>query len=436
MSVANRVVVCAALCASLLACPKADVARPLDRPAPPTTGLADARVLYVDGNVEVTPPTGAPFIAKVGTDLVADDRIGASTSSKIVVVLRNGHAVRIDDAGALKVRDIVLFQAPQTERPVDEQLKELLDVGESLPFDEVRDRAAAWRQMLRAAETGGAESRDEAGAQKEAKVESAAAVSEKASEVAMSPPPAAQAMPSSDMPPPEPQSAPDVGDTGSGLGLQGVGAGGGGSGASGGLGIGSIGSAKKAHSNALEKDALKEDAFAPDDDASGDSRKDAPASRSKMRGEEGKMGKKDDAKNDKRVPMLKLTEEQARALTQPGIIGGLADSAAAPPLSLGFSARFGASAGEAQAIEFTQALTAIAVDLGKCVGRSLPASVTLSTADLLIEVRDGKSKRVRLSGALPVPLCARNVAVESAAAEIASTRGGSGWLVVTVPLSR
>ena len=128
----------------------------LARPAPPAEGFADARVVFVAGDVEVTPAQGAAFPAKVGVDLVADDRVAPAASAKVVVVLRNGHAVRLDDTGALAVKDILLFSAPPTSRDVAEQLTALLDVDEKLPLDEVRDRAAAWRQMLRAGESAGA----------------------------------------------------------------------------------------------------------------------------------------------------------------------------------------------------------------------------------------------------------------------------------------
>jgi hypothetical protein len=434
MSVANRVVLCAAVCVSLTACPKSDVARPLERPAPPTHGLADARVLFVDGNVEVTPPEGAPFAAKVGTDLVADDRIGASTSSKIVVVLRNGHAVRIDDASALKVRDIVLFQAPPTERPVDEQLKELMDAGESLPLDDVRERAAAWRHMLRAAETAGAESR--------ADIASAAAATESAKSVAEEPAmaPAASSdeakadaaapkrvsernAPATPPPPSATEIQPEADSDGlGGLGLRGTGPGGGGAGGSGLGGIGTIGGGGGGGGGGGYGTKARESA------------RDDEQAEKRMKGEEGKMGKKDAPKSS-----AEASDRRAQILDQLGKDAGVMNSLSSEPAPLpplGFATRFGASAAEAQNVDVTPAFASMASELGTCVGRSLPANVSLSTVDLLIEVRDGRAKRVRSSGALPVPLCARSVAVENAAIEVASTRGGSGWIVVTVPLSR
>lgn len=446
MIVARRVVVCAALCV-IAACPKDDVARPLDRPAPPTHGLADARVLFVDGNVEITPPAGAPFAAKVGSDLIADDRIGAATSSKVVLVLRNGHAVRIDDAGALKVRDIVLFQAPHTDRPVDEQLKELLDVGESVPLDDVRDRAAAWRQMLRAAETGGAESSGDrmassseaapaaaavASADSAPKAEEAAAKGGNTDNYADQNAPSKVAGPSA--PPPaglgkEALSGANIDEGLGGLGLRGTGPGGGGMGE--GAGIGSIGGlgrgagsgygAKEgAEGKRGKRKTPKNDVAAPEAAPEADAKKAENAETAEKAAPPPQLSKEQ--------PGAVVNEPSRQRPTNSGALGSAVPS--------GFVARFGASVAEAQAIDLTPALATLSTTLGKCIGASLPASVSLSTIELLVEVRDGKTKRVRMSGALPVPLCARNVAVENSATEIASTRGTSGWLVVTVPLSR
>lgn len=401
-----------ALIATTSACPKDDVARPLDRAAPPTHGVAAARVLHVDGTVDVTPAQGAKFAAKVGTDLVADDTIGASSSSKVVVVLRNGHAVRIDDAGALRVRDIVLFQAPPTQRPVDEQLKELMDENESLPLDDVRDRAAAWRQMLRAAETAGAESRDDA-ARESAKAESPAAVAESAPSAV-----AAAAPPPQEAPKPEAKAVDEEAPAGGGSG--------------GGQGIG-LGSAGALGGKARERDDAEKDAapLSEDNDAEG-----RDASRAKS--EEGKMGKRNAPKSPSAYAIeekKKAIEQIAKEASQQNALSNVvADSPAVVPP--GFTAAFGASVAEAQAIAVPASLAAMSSSLGACIAKSVPPTVSMSTAQLLIEVRDGKAKRVRLSGALPVPLCARGVAVESIASEVASTRGNNGWLVVTVPLSR
>lgn len=141
---------------SVLACSGGDAA-PLKRPAK-TDEPGAARVLHLQGQVKVTPTGAAPFTAAVDQDLVRSDLLEPGDGAFAVLGLANGHLVRIDDVGALKVGQILLVDstAPpaRTER---DQLLALLDPAErnGFPVQNVVDRAAAWRQMRRAGESAG-----------------------------------------------------------------------------------------------------------------------------------------------------------------------------------------------------------------------------------------------------------------------------------------
>lgn len=457
-----RVCLCAAVCASgasgasapialmctlLAGCPSSDAtSRKLDRPAdaPPREGVADARVLFVLGKVDVTPPLGAPFQAKVGHDLIADDALNANTAAKIIVVLRNGHAVRIDDAGALKVRDIVLFGAPETERPVDEQLEALLDDGETVPLDEVRDRAAAWRQMLRAAESAGAETRDES--DKTGETKGAMKLS-----AAQAPPPKPAEAEGSALDESLAQHEADPlrsSNALSGVVISGAGGGGGGGGGAhgGGSGSGSGGddteSAKSAEKKSADKKPSEANAGnAGDAGGSGAKAKD-PNDGRKNRAKAGKEGAAPPPAPPPLDELKKQIEQQGalQTILPSAPVEGAAPAPAPAPASSA-RVRFGASVNEATPVAASMtAFDPMMQELGRCIAASLPPSLSVSstaTVDLLVEVRGGKVKRVRLAGALPVPLCARTVAVESAAVAVATAIGaGDGWVVVTLPLAR
>ncbi len=175
----QRVLVCISVL-GLFACVRSDAAPKARRPSPTTEPVA-AVVLHVGGSTTVRPATGTPFPAAVDQDLVRSDRLEPGEGAFAILGLQNGHVVRVDDAGALAVKDILLLQAPPTSRPVAEQLAQLLDPGERSQTVErgVVDRAAAWRQMRRAAETSGSRTkrttRDEA---KAAQAEEAGAAPE------------------------------------------------------------------------------------------------------------------------------------------------------------------------------------------------------------------------------------------------------------------
>ncbi len=183
--------------ATTMAC-SPGMASTLDRPAT-SSEAAVARVLHVQGAVVVKPAAGKSFTARANHDLVLTDELEAAEGAFSVLLLRNGHAVRVDDTGALAVADILLLNAPATNAPVDSQLSQLLDPGETATFPArvVRDRAAAWRIMIRAGETAGAAS--------ESRARGPGAAAGAAPAPAESP---AKAAPPSPAPPPPPPPSP------------------------------------------------------------------------------------------------------------------------------------------------------------------------------------------------------------------------------------
>lgn len=152
----HRVLACVSFL-GLLACARSDAAPKANRPAATTEAIV-AHVLHVSGQTTVTPRGGAPFVAAVQHDLVPFDRLEPAEGAFAILALENGHVVRVDDAGALDVKDILMLRAPPTGRPVGEQLALLLEPTERRPDLEqgVVERAAAWRHMRRAGETSGA----------------------------------------------------------------------------------------------------------------------------------------------------------------------------------------------------------------------------------------------------------------------------------------
>lgn len=383
-----------ALCVS--SCPKPSAAQ-LERPAPPREGVADARVVFVGGDVAITPAQGSVFPARVGIDLVVSDAIAPTMAAKIIVVLRNGHAVRLDDTGALAVKDILLLHAPATDRDVGEQLAALLDPGELVPVSDVRDRAAAWRQMVRAGESGGAESARQSAAAPPARTADAAGANVLAATEEALPPPAlppaalderAQKAP----PPPELKSnalddpkrddkRKQIEEAVSGLNNQGVFG-----------GVGTLGSGGGTGGEAR-------------DGSGGIGARTPESDKDSVPGDKAQLAKED-------------ASPSARKAAQPPPA-----SPAAPLL-----ARFGATLQSASPIALPAGLAPVATELGSCVASAV-AVAAITSVELLLEVRGGNVVRVRLSGALPVPPCARSLVPPT-------LEVGDGWLVVTVPLRR
>jgi hypothetical protein len=142
-----------------------------------------ARVLHLTGSMQVKPFAGPPFPAAEGGELVKSDRLVPADESFAFVGLDNGYVVRIDDTGSLAVGSIIMLKAPPTTTPVAEQLASLIDLPQGFDTTAVTEKAAAWRQMPRAAESSSREEarkaaegdarqleEDEAGAKKDAKV--------------------------------------------------------------------------------------------------------------------------------------------------------------------------------------------------------------------------------------------------------------------------
>lgn len=118
-----------------------------------TTEPVVARVLQVSGQVQIKPAGAAAFAAADNTDLVASDRIDPGEGAYAIVGLENGYVVRVDDTGALAVKNIVMLKAPPTSMSVEEQLTKLTDLPKDFNRKAVTEKAAAWRHMPRAAQS-------------------------------------------------------------------------------------------------------------------------------------------------------------------------------------------------------------------------------------------------------------------------------------------
>jgi hypothetical protein len=337
-----------ALALSLLAaCPRADD-KPahLERPAPPRSGVSEARVLFVNGAVEVTPADGAPFTAREGQDLVGSDKVAPSTAAFIIVQLKNGHTVRLDDAGALGVSDILLASAAPTDVPADIQLRALLDAPELdvVPLADVKERAAAWRQMRRAAESASAERARQA--------------------------PQAPSIASADAE----QDAAQV------------------------LGEGKMG--KKDVAAAAEQ---RRETSARKPEEGSDAR---AKSKSRSVDEEDAFGKIIDGavggSGSGAGPGYAGSGAAEKKVAAPPAPQAETAKAEPPPLPAGFAARFGPSAEAATDAPFPASLDP--AELGACLAGAHSGSTSLT---LLLEIKAGAVARVRLEGALPPPACAR-----------------------------
>lgn len=343
---------------------------------------ADARVLFVFGTVDVAQQGAASsFHAAPGIDLKNSDMLTAAKGAFVIVQLRNGHVVRIDDAGALAVQDILLSNAPPTDLAGSEQLQALLEPSElhALSLQDVDERAAAWRQMRRAAESGGAERAPAKGDGARQVADEGAPPLASAAEPAAAPRDVASApspLAKSDAPPPrEPESdAP-------------------GSASSRDLG-GALGEAPAARGERAKKDAPVAD------------QKTAPP----------------EAKAGAPPPPPLTSAPHAAKLT-----AGVADAAGGgAPQPAGFVAELGSSTARTKPIAMPATLTY--GELGPCLAQVPQMQPSLASVRLLLEVKGGAVVRVRLGGALPAPACARSYAGRPL------VDVGDGWLVVTVPL--
>lgn len=107
----------------------------------------DAVVLAVQGAVQVR-GEGVDLAARVDLPLVREDGLAVGGKSVLLLLLRNGYAVRLDEDLELKVKDIALLDAPPAEATLEEQLRELVDDGEL--EGPPPDRIVGWQQRLRA----------------------------------------------------------------------------------------------------------------------------------------------------------------------------------------------------------------------------------------------------------------------------------------------
>lgn len=345
-----------AVATTMMACGEG-MAAPLERPAK-TTEAPAATVLHVQGTVTVKPTTGTAFPARVGHELVRTDRLEPAEGAFSVLLLTNGHAVRIDDTGALAVRDILLLNAPPTTDDVGTQVAALLDPGERVAENSVRERAAAWRHMVRAGDTAGSVADDSLSSQKpgasneSAKENRAKQDSPQRSKgpgggggASAGPTPAAQVAPAAPPPPAE---------------------------------------------------------------------QDVPAQRqetAKARVVEEKKSRKDASDESPLGGLASVAGDMAPPAALQVRVGGTLASARAPSAT---STPLPASFGDEQSLR-----------------TCLDGVITMTGApqkavELWLQINGGTVARVRLSGALPVPDCARALRKKPVTA-------ADGWMVVTVP---
>jgi hypothetical protein len=336
--------------ATTMAC-SPGMASTLDRPAT-SSEAAVARVLHVQGAVVVKPAAGKSFTARANHDLVRTDELEAAEGAFSVLLLRNGHAVRVDDTGALAVADILLVNAPATSTPVERQLAQLLDPGETaaFPATAVRERAAAWRLMIRAGETAGGASESRA---REASSPGAGAAPAASAPPAKAAAPSPSPSPSPPPPPPPPPPSP---------------------------------SPPKGSRQAAKADMARDESRDTDE-------------------------KKSTAKVDANAGLAPSEDDMAPAMFLQARFG----TTLAVARATGTPTTLPPSMGDGQALRGC-INDVVSVDM-------LPPS---STVEVWLQVKDGVVVRVRLSGALPVPVCAQtllNTPISTA----------NGWVVLQAP---
>jgi hypothetical protein len=380
----------AGLALGLVGCPddKRAMAK-LQRPVPPQEGTPTARVIHASGAVRVLAGS-AEFDAMEGQDLVDTDVVQAAPKAFVILQLHNGWMVRLDDAGPLAVADLLMRDAPGTNRPAAEQLAELLDAGEELPIAdvEIERRAAAWRQSRRAAESVGA----------------APGASEPAAATGEAAPPTAAAQAATD----------ELLETES-------------SAAGDGYATDSVVEEKSAGA------ALKERVA------------EAPADRDLDVAAGGGKKKSKSAKGGSRSAGASTSTKASGLPGADAARDGKADSPAgakdAPPprakaprrrpTPAGITARFGPKVTDASAAAIPPSLTSSLPALSRCLSSSTRSwRVRLPHVEVQLRLDGGQVTRVRLGGGLPVPACARAV-VGSA---LPDAPAAEGWLVLRLPV--
>lgn len=185
--------------------------RPPGAPAEPVV----AHVHLTGGSGARVRAGGAEFPAQPNLPLTPEDEISTPPGEFLVLTLKNGYLVRIDEDLSLRVRDLVLLNAPPARESLAAQL----------------DRLVTREERAQAERIAGSQARRSAA---EAVPAQSSAPAKKSSHSAAPPPP------------PKPSLADTLGESadekrgGLGLGLSGTGQGGAGSG-QGGIGIGKIG---------------------------------------------------------------------------------------------------------------------------------------------------------------------------------------------------
>lgn len=119
------------------------------RPAAAGSGDARAFVQLVKGPARIRTAAGFTFDAKPGVPLLIGDEIESPAGGLVVLRLANDYLVRVDAGVALRIKDIVLLDAPHAGEGLAAQLDRLLTKDEQRQGE----RIAGWHARLTAAET-------------------------------------------------------------------------------------------------------------------------------------------------------------------------------------------------------------------------------------------------------------------------------------------
>lgn len=104
--------------------------KPVAARTPPASATPAAQVLQGDGKV-VGQVGSATFGLQAGTLLDAADVVQVPPGAWVaLVLLQNGHAVRLDDDLSMAIKDLALFDAPAKGEPLEAQLNRLLTRAE------------------------------------------------------------------------------------------------------------------------------------------------------------------------------------------------------------------------------------------------------------------------------------------------------------------
>lgn len=135
-------------------CCKASEAGPAGVRPPEAGPLRDgvAHVLLVEGDARVH-AAGGQFAARKGFRLDRSDELEVGLGGLLLVELKNGYLVRVDEDLRLPVRDIMLLDAPPPEESLEAQLAKLLTAEERRQFPE---RIVGFHARVAGAESVGA----------------------------------------------------------------------------------------------------------------------------------------------------------------------------------------------------------------------------------------------------------------------------------------